>query len=294
MAEHLATEQTPAVGGFVYPWHLLHETVAGVPTTAGVTSARPRVRRIGMRDISLALARGWQDFAAHRTDVMYLCLLYPVLGLILSRAAIGHQVLALLFPLAAGFALIGPLAGTGLYEMSRRLEAGERVSWRTPFTVLLAPGFAAIAVLGLLFAALFVIWLQVALAIYELFLGTAVPASAGAFLARVFTTSAGWHMIIEGNLIGLAFAVVAFAVGVMSFPMLIDGRFGRSIGERLSLAVGTSLRAVLANPGPMFAWGLIVAAGLILGSVPFFLGLVVVLPVLGHATWHLYRRVVTA
>jgi uncharacterized membrane protein len=294
MAENPATEREPTVGGFVHPLQVLNENLPPGPAPAATVLVRPRVRRIGLADLREALARGWQDFSAHRTDVMFLCLLYPVLGLVLFRAAIGYEVLALLFPLAAGFALIGPLAGTGLYEMSRRMEAGEEVSWRTPFAVLRARGFGPILVLGLLFAALFVIWLQTALAIYQIFLGPEVPPSFGAFLAQVFTTRAGWYMIVEGNLVGLLFAIVALCVGVVSFPMLIDGRFGRTGGEMLSLAVATSLRAVFANPVPMAAWGLIVAACLIVGSVPFFLGLVVAVPVLGHATWHLYRRVVAS
>lgn len=292
MAENPAAEREPVVGGFVHPLQILNEKLAEEQRPVETRATRPEVRRIGLDDVKEALVHGWQDFAAHRTDVMFLCLLYPVLGFILSRAAIGHEVLALLFPLAAGFALIGPLAGTGLYEMNRRLELGEAVSWRTAFAVLRAPGFGAIVVLGLLFAALFIIWLQVALGIYQIFLGTAVPGSVGALLGRVFTTAAGWRMMIVGDLVGLLFALVAFTTGVVSFPMLIDGRFGRTTAERLSLAISTSVRSVLASPGPMLAWGVIVAIGLGAGSVPFFLGLVVVVPVLGHATWHLYRRVV--
>jgi uncharacterized membrane protein len=292
MAEKFPTARGAAVGGFTYPLQLLRETFGRGRDLAIPLAARPELRRIGLHDLREALARGWNDFAGHRTDVMFLCLLYPVLGLVLSRAAIGYGVLPLLFPLAAGFALVGPLAGTGLYEMSRRLEAGEDVSWRTAFKVLYTPGFGPIVLLGLLFAALFVIWLQAALAIYQMFLGSIPPASAASFLHDVFATAAGWRMIIVGNLVGLVFAVVAFALGVVSFPMLIDGRFGRSAGERLSLAVLTSLRAVARNPVPMAVWGLIVAASLVVGSVPFFLGLVVVMPVLGHATWHLYRRLI--
>ncbi len=292
MTQQSAAERAPAVGGFVYPLHVLSENAPPLISPTTTTATPPMVRDIGFADLRAGLAQGWADFTAHRTDVMFLCLLYPALGLVLFRFAIGHQVLALLFPLAAGFALIGPVAATGLYEMSRRLELGETVTWRTAFAVLHARAFGAIAVLGCLFAALFVIWLQVALAIYEVFLGNAAPASFGDFLRQVFATRAGWYMIVEGNLVGFCFAVIAFAFGALSFPMLIDGRFGRSTGERMSLALGTSLHAMLMNPGPMLAWGLLVAVSVIVASVPFFLGLVVVLPVLGHATWHLYRRTV--
>lgn len=290
MAENIDT--APVVGGFLHPWQTLRGNAAPAPAPAEAEAGEPRIRRIGMADLGASLAEGWRDFTAHRTDVMLLCVLYPVLGLVLLRAAIGSEVLALLFPLAAGFALLGPLAATGLYEMNRRMEAGEPVSWSTVFAVTRARGFGAVLVLGLLFTALFVIWLQVALAIYERFLGDAAPISVHAFFSHVFATRAGWQMIVAGDVVGLGFAIVALAVGIFSFPMLIDGRHGRSTGERLSLAVATSLAATRANPGPVVAWGLMVAAALVLGSVPFFLGLVVALPVLGHATWHLYRRVV--
>jgi uncharacterized membrane protein len=291
MANDSATDSEPDVGGFVYPVRLLGARFAGTARATAISDAAPQVRRIGIADLREALRLGWRDFAAHRTDVMVLCVLYPVLGLVLSRVA-ANEVMALVFPLAAGFALLGPLAGTGLYEISLRIEQGEQPTWGTAFTVLLARGFPVIVMLGALFAALFVIWLQVALGIYEHSFGAAPPASFDAFMREVFTTAAGWRMIVGGNLVGLVFAILAFSVGVVSFPMLIDGRFGRSAGEMLSLAIGTSLAAVRANPVTMAAWGVIVAALLLLGSIPFFLGLVVVMPVLGHATWHLYRRVV--
>ena len=290
MAETLDT--APVVGGFLHPLNTLRGTGPGETGPTTILTTRPDIRRIDLADLGASLAEGWRDFAAHRTDVMMLCVLYPVIGLVLLRAAIGYEVLALLFPLAAGFALLGPLAATGIYEMNRRMEAGEAVSWHTVFAVARARGIGAVLVLGLLFVALFVVWLQVALAIYQGFLGDAVPPSVNAFLAGVFGTHAGWRMIVAGDLAGLLFAIVALAVGTFAFPMLIDGRHGRTTGERLSLAVGTSLRAAWKNPLPVAVWGLVVAAGLVLGTIPFFLGLVVVLPVLWHATWHLYRRVV--
>ena len=282
-------EPAPAVGGFLHPFSKLHGNREAV--TAPPLTTRPEVRRIGLADLRTALAAGWRDYAGHRSDVAMLCVLYPALGLILARAAYGYHFLALLFPLAAGFALLGPLAATGLYEMNRRIEAGEQVTWLTAFAVLRARGFAAVLVLGLMFGVMFIVWLQLAELIYEAFLGGAAPHSLAAFLTGVFATRAGWQMIVVGDLVGLGFAIVALVVGTFAFPMLIDGRHGRDTGERMTLAVVTSLHAAAANPVPLAAWGLIVAALLVLGSIPLFLGLVVVVPVLGHATWHLYRRV---
>jgi uncharacterized membrane protein len=246
----------------------------------------PAIRRITLSDLRDALARGFEDFAAFRSDVLFLCVIYPVVGLFLARLAFGYEMLPLVFPLASGFALIGPVAAVGLYEMSRRREAGAEVSWADAFGVIRAPSFAAIVRFGLLLMAIFLAWLNVAIAIYDVTLGPAPPASLGGFARDLFTTDAGWLLIGAGIGAGFLFAVLVLAISVVSVPLLLD----REVG--VTTAIGTSLRAVALNPGPMAVWGLVVAAGLALGSAPLFLGLVIVMPVLGHATWHLYRRVV--
>jgi uncharacterized membrane protein len=244
------------------------------------------VRRISAADLKDVLAKGLQDFAACRTDAMFLCVIYPVMGLVLARLVSGYELLPLLFPLASGFALIGPFAAIGLYEMSRRRELGEEISWAAAFAVLRSRSIGAILALGLLLAVIFVIWICTAWAIYALTLGPGAPASVTSFLRDVLTTPAGWAMIVLGIGMGFLFACLAFAISAVSFPLMVDR------DATLGAAIGTSLRAVRANPGPMALWGLIVATGLVLGSIPVLLGLVVVLPVLGHATWHLYRKLV--
>jgi uncharacterized membrane protein len=246
----------------------------------------PAVRRIDLADLSDVLARGLSDFAAYRTDVIFLCIIYPVVGLVLASFAFGYGMLPLLFPLASGFALIGPVAAVGLYEMSRRREQGVNITWADAFGVVRAPAFGAILVLGLLLLAIFLLWLAAAYAIYYVTLGPEPPASVGAFVRDVFTTGAGWTMILVGVGVGFLFAVLVLMISVVSFPMLLD----RDVG--LYTAVATSVHAVVANPVPMAVWGLIVAGGLAIGSLPVFLGLILVMPVLGHATWHLYRKLV--
>jgi len=232
------------------------------------------------------LKRGFDDFGANRTDVIFLCVLYPVLGLVLARLVFGYEALPLLFPLAAGFALVGPVAALGLYEMSRRREEGAEVTWMDAIGVLRSPSIGSIAYLAVFVVMIYVLWLLVAQTIYALTLGPAPPASVSSFLHDVFNTGRGWAMIGIGVGIGFIFAVAVFTISVVSFPLLLD----RNVG--VGTAVRTSVRAVLLNPVQMALWGLIITAGLVLGSIPFFLGLVVVLPVLGHATWHLYRSVV--
>jgi uncharacterized membrane protein len=246
----------------------------------------PAVRRIELADLGEVLARGFGDLGAYRTDVLFVCIIYPLAGLVLAWLAFHHDMLPLLFPLASGFALIGPVAAVGLYEISRRREQGVDISWADAFGVVRAPAFGAILTLGLVLLAIFLLWLAAAYAIYFVTLGPEPPASIGSFIRDVFTTSAGWELIVVGVGVGFLFALLVLMISVVSFPLLLD----RDVG--LYTAVATSVRAVVTNPGPMAAWGLIVAGGLVLGSMPVFLGLIIVMPVLGHATWHLYRKVV--
>lgn len=249
-------------------------------------SAPPMVCRIEVADLRNVLAKGLADFGAYRTDVIFLCVIYPVAGVVLAHLAFGHQMLPLLFPLASGFALVGPVAAVGLYEMSRRREQGAEASWADAFGVVKSPAIGAIIVLGMLLFAIFVLWLVSAHVIYRVTLGPEPPVSIAAFANDVLTTGAGWAMIVVGCGVGFLFALLVLMISAVSFPMLVD----RDVG--LHTAIATSVRAFTENPVPMSAWGLIVAAGLVLGSLPLFLGLIFVMPVLGHATWHLYRKVV--
>ena len=253
---------------------------------ASAEPVAPAIRHIGVADLFDALARGWEDFAETPSHGVFLCLIYPALGIAIAGFTLGFATLPLLFPLAAGFALIGPVAALGLYELSRRREAGVSASASDTLDVLRSPSLGAIVALGALLMIIFFVWIATARAIYVANFGYASPASISQFAHDVLFTRAGWTLILVGNFVGFLFAVVALAISVVSFPLLLD----RDVGAAVALL--TSVRVVLANPLTMALWGLIVVALLVIGSLPLFIGLAVTLPLLGHATWHLYRKVV--
>ncbi len=243
------------------------------------------IRRIGIADLRDVLAKGIDDFRAIPTHAFFVGIIYAVLGLVIIRWSFQYSLLPLVFPLIGGFALLGPFAALGLYELSRRREAGQEVRFWHMFEVRRTRNRWAILRLGLVLALIFLVWLWVALALYRSTFGE-VALEAGAFLDQLFTTGPGWTLIILGNLLGALFALAILAGTAVAFPMLLD----REVD--VATAVSTSLRVFAANPVPMLAWGLIVGGALFIGAVPILLGFLVVLPVLGHATWHLYRRVV--
>ena len=258
---------------------------AATAATAAADDEAVTIRRIEIADLRTALAKGIDDFRAIPTHAFFVGIIYAVLGLVIIRWSFQYSLLPLVFPLIGGFVLLGPFAAIGLYELSRRREAGEEARFWHMFAVRRAPNRGAILRLGLGVALFFLVWLWVALALYRVTFGE-LEISLGVFVTELFTTGHGWTLIIVGNLIGGLFALAILAGTAVAFPMLVDRKVD------VATAVATSLRVFAANPVPMLAWGVIVAGGLFIGAVPFLLGYLVVLPVLGHATWHLYRRVV--
>lgn len=245
----------------------------------------PLVRRITVGDVAEAFGQGLRDFQAAPLYGIAFGALYAGGGLaiVLSVTALGMVYLA--YPLAAGFALIGPFVAVGLYEISRRREAGEVPSLRGLWSTMRSR--AEIGWMAFVTLFIFVIWMYQVRFLMALFLGlNASFSSLRQFLTVVLTTNEGLLFLAVGNVIGVALSLILFTLTVVSFPLLLD----RDID--FVTAMITSVRAVATNPAPMLGWAGAIAVLLIVSALPFFLGLLVTLPVLGHATWHLYRRVV--
>lgn len=250
------------------------------------SSAPPRVYELHAHDLVQALREGFDDFWAMPTSVVYLAIIYPLAGLILAGATYDNDTIQLLYPLAAGFALLGPVAAIWTYELSRRRELGADASWRHAFDVFYSPSLPSIFALALWLLFLFVAWIACAQAIFDFNFGDRKITSMTELAQLVTGTREGWNLFVYGNLAGLFFAIVAGATTAMAFPMLLDRQVS------VFTAVATSVAVVAKNPAVMALWGLIVAATLLVASLPLLVGLALAVPILGHATWRLYRKAV--
>nr|WP_314072607.1 DUF2189 domain-containing protein [uncultured Roseococcus sp.] len=260
--------------------------MAPIAWVADHAAGDPQIRRLRFGDLATALRWGWDDFVAAPTQIFFLCLIYPVFGLVIGRAAAGSAMLPLVWPLLAGFALVGPVLALGIYELSRRRELGFPTTWRDMFGVLKSPAIGGILLLSLSLAATFVLWIGVARGLFHAFMGPEIQTSFSAMMSEILHTRHGMGLMIVGNLVGACFAFWVLAVSLVSFPMMLDRHV--TAGE----AVYTSLAAFRANPVMLTVWGIIVGAMIFAGMALLGVGLALVLPILGHATWHLYRRLV--
>lgn len=244
------------------------------------------VRQLHLSDLGAALQRGLDDFWSMPSHLVFLGLLYPLAGLVIGVVTAGQNAFYLLYPLLSGFVLLGPFAAIGLYEVSRRRERGEVPTWKAALEVVHAPGLSALLGIGLLLAILFIAWLITAHAIYTRFFGDTPATSYSEFFSQVFASPAGISMIVVGNIIGLVFAIAALSISLFSFPLILDQH------ASLQVALQISVRAVWQNFFVCAAWGVIVASLLAAGMAAVLMGLAIVVPVLAHATWHLYRRAI--
>lgn len=243
------------------------------------------VRRMTLRELGDAWHAGLDDFAAHPTQKVFSWIIYPIIGMILLWVASERTLLPILFPIVSGVALIGPFLGLALNQISRHRKEGQTISHAEAFNIFKYPMRGTLLMMGAILACIFFAWLACAAILFRLTLGDA-PGSIGDFLTALFTTEAGWTLIVVGNLVGFVFALIVFVISVVAFPLIIHRH------ATLRAAIMTSVDAVVRNPGVTAVWGLIVAGLLLLGSLPAFIGLAVAIPILGHTTWHIYRKVV--
>ena len=261
-------------------------------TSTHLFSAPLAVRRIEVANLKEVLGKGFDDFMAYRTDIIFLLLVYPIAVVMLGAAVVRHELIPLLFPIVSGSAIMGPFVGVFLYELSRRRELNlqrhhaDSHSWANALTVARRRNFGAVMLLGAMLVAMYLVWLGTAYWIYQATHGPQPIESVSRFVQDLYLTQAGWWLTGIGVAVGFLFAVIALMMTVVSFPLLID----RDVG--LGTAVETSIRATVTNPVPIAAWGLVVVGGLIVGAIPLLIGLAVVMPVLCHASWHLYRKLV--
>jgi uncharacterized membrane protein len=245
----------------------------------------PVVRPIKVADIAEALGQGLRDFQAAPLYGLAFGGFYALGGIIITLSLTAFGLVYLAYPLAAGFALLGPFVAIGLYEISRRREAGQPLSPRAIFGVVSSRSEIGWMAFVTLFV--FIVWMYQVRLLIALILG--INASFGSFsefLSVLLTTNEGLLFLAIGNCVGAALALVLFSLTVVSFPLLLE----REVD--FVTAMVTSVRAVVTSPGPMIGWAATVVLLLAISALPYFLGLVLTLPILGHATWHLYRRLV--
>lgn len=252
---------------------------------AGQPPARPQVRRLARDDLAEALAAGWKDFRRAPSFGLFFGALYMLGGWAIVLLALFSDLYYLSYPLATGFALIGPFVAAGLYEVSRRLEMGEPLGWRAVLGAVRKGGTRDLGWMALVTLFAFIIWVDFALFLYLMFFGLHMPAWQE-FLLSLVTTLDGLTFFVVGNLAGAAIAFFIFCITVVSCPLLLD----RDID--FVTAMLTSLRAVGANRAQMVSWAGMIAMMMCASLLTGLLALVVVLPLLGHATWHVYRRIV--
>ena len=242
-------------------------------------------RDLTEQDLRAALSAGWQDFKANPAFGLFFAAFYVAGGILLYFGLFARGDAAWFIPIAAGFPLFAPFAAVGLYEVSRRREAGEKMDWGAVLGALRGRGDEQLLVMGVVVLLVFGFWIILARGIFAIFMA---QSGIGAESLFVLASASGIGMLLVGSIVGAVVAGVLFAITVVSLPMLMD----RDVDFVTAIIV--SLETVRSNPQVMLKWAAVIAAGLFVAMIPLFLGLFVALPVLGHATWHIYRRAVRA
>jgi uncharacterized membrane protein len=253
-------------------------------TGALTPSPVPDIRQIKVSDLTAALSAGWRDFLKAPLFGLFFSAVYVLVGIVL--VSLGAGTVAWTFVMSLGFPLVAPFAAVGLYEVSRRLERGKAMDWSRVLGVVVREKDRQIPWIGAIIVFYFLFWSFLAHMIFALFMGLSAMTNVSSSY-EVFLTPDGLTMIAVELCVGAVFAFVLFALTVVSLPLLLEKELD------FVTAMLVSLDAVRQNLVLMLVWAAVIATLLLLAMVPYFLGLLVVLPVLGHATWHLYRRLLS-
>lgn len=246
---------------------------------------RPEIRTIAGADVLDALSAGLRDLARAPVYSLFFGAVFSAIGVAISYLLVVVGSSYWVLPVAAGFPLVGPFAAVGLYELSRRHEAGESLSWGGVLGAVIREGKHQLPSYAFITLFVYLIWVYLAHLIFALSFGLK-PLTNVMTSADLLLTAEGIAMLVAGTVVGGALAAFLFAISVVSVPMLLD----RDID--VVTAMIASVKAVLDNPAPMLLWGVVIAVACVLAMVPLFVGMILVFPVLGHASWHLYRRAV--
>lgn len=253
--------------------------------SAPAAPAVPEIRSITKADITAALRAGMADFARAPVYGLTLGALFSVVGIAIAYALYSGEAGYWVFPVAAGFPLIGPFAAVGLYEVSRRLETGEPIGWGAVLGAGFRHGNSQLPLYAVIAVFSFLVWIVLARIIFAVSFGTASMTNVMTSF-DIFFTGPGITMLIIGSVVGAALAALLFAISAISVPMLVD----RDID--VVTAMITSFGAVIENKTALFYWGLIIVVAIILAMLPIFVGMIIIFPILGHTTWHVYRKAV--
>ncbi len=257
-----------------------------------LTPADIQIRRITLKDLWLSLRQGYEDFNAKPSSIPLMIplmiLFYSLFALLFTLFAFGEELRYLAFPIVGGFTFIGPLAAMVFFEISRRRERGQSLRWRSAFRFIHTSSFAPILAMSILMMVLYIAWFYMAELIFFGTFGDTMPASVADFVVQLFSTRHGGALIFYGNFVGALFAFAAMAMSVIAFPLALDKPV-------TSITVITiSVKAFISNVYVLGVWGFVVVVLLAVGSALFLIGLSITLPILGHVTWHLYRKIIVA
>ena len=255
-------------------------------TGGGPEARRIRIRRMQFSSITAALSRAVQDFGANLRFGLFFGAIYGLGGVFIVGALTILHMPWLIIPVAIGFPLIGPFIAVGLYEISRRREMGLPITWAAILAEVFRQRERQLSWMAFVVLFIFWIWIYQVRLLFALFLGYKAPAELDALMAMLVSTTQGMLFLGVGTIVGAVISTILFSVTVISMPLLLDQEID------FVTAMIVSIRTVVENPVPMLGFGVIVGALALLALVPLFLGLLVVLPILGHATWHVYRAAI--